>query len=92
MHKEGVPVRPIVSMSGTVYEKIGKLVSEWLSRLPESKINCGSKVVTDMLRKGRQGKTIGPNRRLVSFDVMSLSREDKVRQSDQIGDWCLLMW
>ena len=72
MHKEDVPVRPIVSMSGTVYEKIGKLVSEWLSRLPESKINCGSKVVTDMLRKGRQGKTIGPKRRLVAFDVVSL--------------------
>ena len=35
VHKEDVPVRPIVSMSGTVYQKIGKLVSEWLSRRPE---------------------------------------------------------
>ena len=39
VHKEGVPVRPIVSMSGSVYENIGKLVSQWLSRVPEASIN-----------------------------------------------------
>ena len=33
VHKEGVPVRPIVSMSGSVYENIGKLISEWLSQI-----------------------------------------------------------
>ena len=67
VHKEGVPVRPIVSMSGSVCEKIGKLVSEWLSRVPESRINCGSKKVTDVLRKGRHRTKIRPNRKLVSL-------------------------
>ena len=81
VHKVGVPVRPIVSMSGTVYAKIGELVSEWLSRLPEAKINCGSKTVTDMCRKGRDSMKIRPNRKLVSFDVVSLYTNVRVKEA-----------
>ena len=72
VHKEGVPVRPIVSMSGSVYENIGKLVSKWLSKIPEANINCGSKIVPDVFRKGEQTTKIRPGRKLVSFDVENL--------------------
>ena len=81
VHKEGVPLRPIVSMSGSVYEKIGKLVSEWISRVPESRINCGSKTVTDVLRKGRHRTKIRSNRKLVSFDVVSLYTNVPVKEA-----------
>ena len=56
-------------------------MSEWLSRLPESKINCGSKTVTDMFRKGRHSMKIRPNRKLVSFDVVSLYTNVPVKEA-----------
>ena len=69
IHKPGVPVRPILSMSGSMYENVGKLVSEWLGKIPEAKINCTSKTVTNLLRKGKQTLKLRPGRRLVSYDV-----------------------
>ena len=42
VHKNEIPLRPIVSIPGTSYDQIGKYVSKWLERVPESKINTST--------------------------------------------------
>ena len=37
VHKENVPLRLIVSISGTTYDKLGRWISKWLEHISESK-------------------------------------------------------
>ena len=56
-------------------------MSEWLSKIPEAKIDCTSKAVTNLLRKGKQTLKLRPGRRLVSYDVESLYTNVPVTES-----------
>ena len=51
VHKNNIPMRPILSMPGSVYHKIAEQVSEWLETVPECKINSSTKDVCDEISK-----------------------------------------
>ena len=68
IHKQNVPVRPVLSMPGSVYYKIGNEVSEWLSVVTECKINSSTKEIADSLPTIE----LDENKELISFDVVSL--------------------
>ena len=61
-------MRPVLSMPGSAYANIGKQVAYWLSQIPECRINCSTKEISDFAKN-----TILPEGDiLVSFDVTSL--------------------
>ena len=35
VHKQLVPVRPVLSMPGSPYDNVGTMVTKWLSAIPE---------------------------------------------------------
>ena len=49
VHKQDMPMRPVLSMPGSVYYNIAKQVASWLSHVPECQINCSTKEVCDTL-------------------------------------------
>ena len=69
-HKMDVPLRPIVAMIGSPYDKVGNEMSRWLGKLDASKINCRSKLVVDTLTKN--GYRIPTGYQVVSLDIESL--------------------
>ena len=50
-HKVGIPLRPIVAMIGSPYDKIGCEMSKWLRLVESSQINCKSKMIVEKLTK-----------------------------------------
>ena len=68
IHKPNVPIRPVLSMSGSPYYKIAEKVTKWLSMVPESRINCSTKKTVDQLKD----VTLDPDEVVISFDVSSL--------------------
>ena len=68
VHKQDTPVRPVLSMPGSVYYNVAKQVAKWLSFIPECQINCDTKTICDTLST----VTLDENEELVSFDVVSL--------------------
>ena len=68
VHKKTVSVRPVLSMPGTPYEKVGTWVTEWLSSIPSSQIRCTNKQVVDKIKN----ITLEDEEVIVSFDVSSL--------------------
>ena len=68
VHKTSVPTRPVLSMPGSVYHKIGMQIGEWLSVVPECQINTSSKQIADILKETH----LDSDEELVSFDVTSL--------------------
>ena len=68
VHKEGTPLRPIVSIPGTPYDKIGKFVSKWLEKVEDSKINT----MSSMISKEVRDLTLTDNEKLISYDVTQL--------------------
>ena len=68
VHKDNTPMRPVLSMPGSPYHNIGLQVAEWLSQVPECRINSSSTSVCDSL------KTIQLDEQdeVVSFDVSAL--------------------
>ena len=51
VHKNNIPMRPVLSIPGSVYHKIAEQVAEWLEAVPECKINSSTKDVCDRLSK-----------------------------------------
>ena len=47
VHKDGAPVRPVLSMPGSAYHHIGEYVAGCLEKVPECKINTSSKVIIE---------------------------------------------
>ena len=80
VHKEEVPVRPVLSMPGSAYYGIGKQLALWLSNIPECRINSSTKSVRDSLKEMR----IEDGREIVSFDVSSLYTNVPVSEAIQI--------
>ena len=68
VHKQDTPLRPIVSMPGTSYDKIGRWVSKWLDKIPESHI----KTSTVDVRNSIKNIKLAPDEALISFDVTQL--------------------
>ena len=68
VHKTTIPARPVLSMPGSAYHKIGTQVGEWLSEVPECQINTSSKQIADSLKNIH----LDEDEVLVSFDVTSL--------------------
>ena len=70
-------MRPVLSMPGSAYHKIGKQIAEWLSHVPECKINTSTKKICDSLK----GTILKPEEELVSFDVKSLYTNVPVKEA-----------
>ena len=81
VHKEEIPLRPIVSIPGSSYDKIGRWVSKWLEKVPESKINTS----TESVKKDIQNLKLGTNDCLVSFDVTQLYTFVPVEESIEMA-------
>ena len=77
VHKTGCPMRPVVSMPGSPYEKIAKQVAKWLALVPECNINSSTKEMCDDLGNHR----LVNNECLVSFDIVSLYTNVPVLES-----------
>ena len=80
VHKTTVPLRPVLSMPGSSYFKIGEQVAEWLSKVPECKINCSSKAIADKLSEIK----LGEDKELISFDVVSLYTNVPVNEAIEV--------
>ena len=68
VHKVDIALRPIVSMPGTSYHKIGQWISKWLDKIPESHIQTS----TEDVRNSIKDKILASDEVLISFDVTQL--------------------
>ena len=68
VHKQSCPVRPVLSMPGSSYHKIGIQIAEWLSKVKECQINSSTKKIADSLKDIH----LEEEEEVVSFDVSSL--------------------
>ena len=82
VHKDDTPLRPIVSIPGTSYDKIGRFVSKWLEKVPESKIQTSSKDVKDEIK----GIVLNEGEKLVSYDIVQLYTYVPLAESIEIAD------
>ena len=80
VHKNIVPLRPVLSMPGSSYFKVGDQVAEWLSKVPECKINCSSKMIADKLAEIK----LAEDEELISFDVVSLYTNVPVNEAIEV--------
>ena len=77
VHKNDVPMRPVLSMPGSAYHKIATQVTKWLSVVDECNIRSSTKKVCDML----SDITLDDDEVLVSFDVTSLYTNVPVQEA-----------
>ena len=45
VHKQDMPMRPVLPMPGSAYYNVAKQVAVWLSNVPECKINCSKEEI-----------------------------------------------
>ena len=64
-------------MPGLLYYKVAKKIIEWLSVIPESKINYSSKQTVDNLKN----ISFDHDEVVISFDVTSLYTNDPVKEA-----------
>ena len=77
VHKTATPVRPVLSMPGSVYHPIANLVTEWLNVVEECQINTSSKKIADSLNSVR----LEEDEEVISFDVVSLYTNVPVQEA-----------
>ena len=77
VHKKDIPLRPVLSMPGSAYHKIGDQIAKWLKVVPECNINTSSKIVSDSLNDIELNK----DEIIVSFDVCSLYTNVPVQEA-----------
>ena len=77
VHKNNITVRPVLSMPGSPYHKISQKITEWLSVIPESKINCSSKQTMENIKNTR----LENNEVIISFDITSLYTNVPVKEA-----------
>ena len=68
VHKRDVPLRPIVCIPGSAYDRLGNVLARLVGHLPKAEIACDTKRVASRLRK----IILLPDEKLVSLDVTSL--------------------
>ena len=81
VHKVGVPLRPIVSMPGSVYDRLGQALAQLVSKLPQAQIACDTKRVANRLRKTE----LDENEQFVSLDVSSLFTNVPLRETVKLA-------
>ena len=79
VHKKNIPLRPVLSMPGSPYHKIARKVTEWLSVVPESKINSSTQKTVDSFKR----MTLESDEVIISFDVTSLYTNLPVKEAMQ---------
>ena len=67
-HKDGTPLRPVLSMCGSAYYQIASQMANWFSVIPEVNINAS----TEKLVKNLKTLNLDADEVLISFDVVSL--------------------
>ncbi len=77
VHKNNVPVRPVLSMPGSAYHPIAQQVSEWLSTIPEAQISTSAKQVSDKIKS----LELNEDEEMISFDVEGLYTNVLVREA-----------
>ena len=68
VHKQDVPLRPILSMPGSAYHPIAKKIASWLKHLPEARTNTSTEETAQALAQLKPG--VGE--KVFSLDVKSL--------------------
>lgn len=77
VHKNAVPTRPVLSMPGSAYHGIALQLTEWLSVVPECRINTSSKDIADSLND----IMLEEDEEVISFDVVSLYTNVPVKEA-----------
>ena len=77
IHKENVPLRPVLSMPGSAYYKIANQVTEWLKVVDECNINSSTKSISDKLKDIQ----LEEDEEIISFDVKSLYTNVPVKEA-----------
>ena len=77
VQKDAVPLRPVLSMPGSVYHAIGNQVSEWLNVVPECQINTSTQKIADKLNT----IVLDDDEVIISFDVVSLYTNVPVQEA-----------
>ena len=88
VHKDTLPMRPVLSMPGSAYYAIGVQVAEWLSKVPECQINTSNKQIVDAIKNIE----LDSNTELVSFDVVSLYTNVTVNRSYRALCQSVVQW
>ena len=78
--KEKPPMRPVLSMPGSAYHKVAVKVAEWLSVVPECRINASTKSISDSLKE----IVLEEDEEVISFDVKSLYTNVPVKEAIQV--------
>ena len=68
MHKEGIPLRPVLSLPGSCYEKLTNELAKLFEDLSEAQIECS----TQQIKEAISEPTLENDEILVSLDVKSL--------------------
>ena len=83
VHKTTIPLRPVLSMPGSVYHPIANVVTDWMKVVPECQINTSTKSVADSLKEVK----LEEDEVIVSFDVSSLYTNVPVQEAiDTVAD------
>ena len=67
-HKKDTPMRPVLSMCGSMYYNIASKLAKWLSVIPETSINCNTADISQSIKNLK----LDDNERLISFDISGL--------------------
>ena len=81
VHKTAIPLRPVLSMPGSPYYNLASQVEEWISVLPEAKINSSTKRVSE----AASATQLEPDEVLISFDVTALYTNVPVDEAIQLA-------
>ena len=68
VHKNDIPLRPVLSMPGSAYYNIAKKTADWLSVIPECKINTSLESISSRLNEIK----LPEGHEMISFDIVSL--------------------
>ena len=79
VHKKNIALRPVLSMPGLPHHKIAQKVTEWLSVVPESKINSSTQKTVNSLKR----VTLESDEVIILFDVTLLYTNVPVKEALQ---------
>ena len=80
VHKNNIPVRPVLSMPSSAYHGVAEFVAKCLSIVPECKINASTKLICDDLRP----VILKEDEEIISFDVVSLYTNVPVMEAIEV--------